>query len=91
MSVYKKARRHAVLTLLVFFGFIPWMLVATSIVPFEWAPWPYMILYLGMGVWSMGFVCPTCGSRLFMRGMWSFPWPNAICSKCGESLREVPQ
>ena len=32
------------------------------------------------------FRCPVYGRSLFMRGIWSVPWPAKTCSKCGTDL-----
>lgn len=36
------------------------------------------------------FNCPRCGSNLFIRKGWAWPWPNKICSDCGIDLRDEP-
>lgn len=32
------------------------------------------------------FVCPRCGSNLFVRERIALPWPNRVCSRCGLDL-----
>lgn len=45
-----------------------------------------VIWLLGGGIGSFLLGCPRCGKSLFMRGMWSMPWPARTCSKCGYDL-----
>lgn len=42
------------------------------------------------GIGSFVIGCPRCGKSLFMRGIWSVPWPARRCSRCGNDLT-VPQ
>jgi predicted RNA-binding Zn-ribbon protein involved in translation (DUF1610 family) len=35
------------------------------------------------------FNCPTCGKNAFFRGAFAVPWPNRICTRCGEDLDRV--
>lgn len=30
--------------------------------------------------------CPNCGKNLFFRHIFVLPWPERVCSKCGEKL-----
>ncbi|QYU70419.1 hypothetical protein J4558_10005 [Leptolyngbya sp. 15MV] len=34
------------------------------------------------------FNCPRCGSNLFLRKGWAWPWPNKVCSECGLDLEK---
>jgi predicted RNA-binding Zn-ribbon protein involved in translation (DUF1610 family) len=34
------------------------------------------------------FNCPRCGSNLFLRRGWAWPWPNKLCSECGLDLEK---
>ena len=48
---------------------------------------PLSVIWLltgGIGSFLIG--CPRCGKSLFMRGMWSVPWPARECSRCGNDL-----
>ena len=45
-----------------------------------------VIWLLGGGIGSFLLGCPRCGKSLFMRGMWSVPWPARTCSRCGNDL-----
>lgn len=39
-----------------------------------------------------GFSCPRCGKNAFFRGIFVIPWPNRICTRCGEDLdRALPK
>jgi ribosomal protein S27AE len=59
--------------------------------PTDWTT-HWIVLPLGMlwvlagGIGSFLIRCPNCGKSLFMRGMFSVPWPERHCSKCGEDL-----
>jgi hypothetical protein len=33
--------------------------------------------------------CPRCGKNAFFRGAFAVPWPNRICTRCGEDLDRV--
>ena len=35
------------------------------------------------------FNCPSCGKNAFFRGIFVIPWPNRICTRCGEDLDRV--
>ena len=37
----------------------------------------------------LGFSCPRCGKNAFFRGIFVIPWPNRICTRCGEDLDRV--
>ncbi len=37
----------------------------------------------------LGFNCPRCGKNAFFRGIFVIPWPNRICTRCGEDLDRV--
>ena len=45
-----------------------------------------IIWLLSGGIGSFLIACPRCGKSLFMRGMWSVPWPARTCSRCGNDL-----
>lgn len=32
------------------------------------------------------FNCPRCGKNAFFRGIFVIPWPNRVCSRCGQDL-----
>lgn len=36
------------------------------------------------------FNCPKCGKNAFFRGPFVVPWPNRICTRCGEDLAAGP-
>ena len=48
------------------------------------------ILLLVMNLRISRFTCPRCGSNLFVRKGWAWPWPNRVCSDCGLDLGEEP-
>ena len=35
------------------------------------------------------FNCPRCGKNAFFRGPFVIPWPNRICTRCGQDLGEA--
>ena len=38
------------------------------------------------------FNCARCGKNAFFRGVFVVPWPNRICTRCGEDLdRMLPK
>jgi hypothetical protein len=38
------------------------------------------------------FNCPRCGKNAFFRGIFVIPWPNRVCTRCGEDLdRALPK
>lgn len=37
----------------------------------------------------LGFNCPRCRKNAFFRGIFVIPWPNRICTRCGEDLDRV--
>lgn len=37
----------------------------------------------------LGFNCSRCGKNAFFRGIFVIPWPNRICTRCGEDLDRV--
>ena len=36
------------------------------------------------------FNCPRCGKNAFFRGPFVIPWPNRVCTRCGEDLASSP-
>lgn len=34
------------------------------------------------------FNCLNCGKNAFFRGVFVIPWPNRICTRCGNNLDE---
>lgn len=32
------------------------------------------------------FNCPACGKNAFFRGIFVVPWPNRVCTRCGNDL-----
>jgi predicted RNA-binding Zn-ribbon protein involved in translation (DUF1610 family) len=36
------------------------------------------------------FNCPACGKNAFFRGILVVPWPNRICTRCGQDLKTPP-
>ena len=86
-SPYARGRRHfytmlAALPLLVWV--IPTLLVSLG-ASFE-ASGMVVFLTLPLGLWALLIRCPQCGKSVFMRGIWSMPWPARRCSKCGNDL-----
>ena len=45
-----------------------------------------VVWVLAGGIGSFLIGCPRCGKSLFMRGIFSVPWPARKCSKCGCDL-----
>ena len=38
------------------------------------------------------FNCRQCGKNAFFRGIFVIPWPNRICTRCGDDLdRQLPK
>ena len=50
----------------------------TTLIPFI----GFSLLLLIMNLRIARFTCPRCGSNLFIRKGWAWPWPNRICSDC---------
>lgn len=48
-----------------------------------------IILLIVVNAPILRFNCPTCGKNAFFRGAFAVPWPNRICSRCGEDLDRV--
>ena len=81
MSVYEKARRHA-LKMLAGVGLGVVFIIAFAIVIFG-------LFMANIGI--LGFNCPTCRKNLFFyRGILMLPWPNKVCGRCGTDLTKVP-
>jgi len=40
------------------------------------------IALLALNLRIRRFNCPRCGSNLFLRKGWAWPWPNKVCSEC---------
>lgn len=45
---------------------------------------------LASGVGALLIACPRCRKSLFMRGIFSVPWPEKTCGRCGTDLTSVP-
>ncbi|NJO34947.1 MAG: hypothetical protein HC869_19360 [Rhodospirillales bacterium] len=45
-----------------------------------------IILLICANAPMLRFNCPRCGKNAFFRGIFVVPWPNRICSRCGEDL-----
>lgn len=38
------------------------------------------------------FNCQRCGKNAFFRGVFVIPWPNRVCTRCGDDLdRQLPK
>jgi len=38
------------------------------------------------------FNCTNCGKNAFFRGIFVIPWPNRICTRCGQDLdAQIPK
>ncbi len=55
-----------------------------SVIPFVATSILLIVLNFRMG----RFMCPRCGSNLFLRKGWAWPWPNKVCSQCGLDLEK---
>lgn len=49
-----------------------------------------IVLLLFVNKPILRFNCPRCGKNAFFRGAFAVPWPNRICTRCGEDLDRVP-
>lgn len=47
-----------------------------------------IILLLIANAPMLQFNCLRCGKNAFFRGPFVVPWPNAICTRCGDDLRQ---
>lgn len=73
-------------TFVVFISFPIWMTILTRYFG-ETGKIIGGAFWLGHGFVMLAiFRCPTCSRSLFMRGIWSVPWPARICGKCGTDL-----
>ena len=48
-----------------------------------------ILLLLIANARMLGYNCPRCGKNAFFRGVFVIPWPNRICTRCGEDLDRV--
>ena len=88
MSVYENAERHAKRIILAFLCFIPWMLITTRFLPFEWAGGLFALVWIGLGLWTYSYVCPNCGYSVFRAYGFFWPWPRSECWKCRHDLTD---
>lgn len=51
-----------------------------------------IILLLIANAPMLRFNCERCGKNAFFRGPFVVPWPNRICTRCGDELdRQLPK
>ncbi len=87
MTVYEKARRHAVMMVWALLGSIGFVVASDimfghSVIAFAIAAAALIVLNLPM----LQINCPRCGTNVFFRGMVLLPWPRRSCGKCGLSF-----
>ncbi|MCP9222995.1 hypothetical protein MKP08_09575 [Erythrobacter sp. LQ02-29] len=90
MSLYQRARRHAlkmlglvgvgVVFIIAFDQWVGHSSIAFAIVIFG--------LFVG-NIGILGYNCPRCRSNLFFRRFIMVPWPNRTCTRCGLDLTRV--
>jgi hypothetical protein len=90
MSLYARAARHAwrmlgVVALGVLIVVTADRRIGHSTIAFAAA----ILLLLIANVPMLRFNCPSCGKNAFFRGIFVIPWPNRICTRCGEDLSRV--
>jgi len=87
MSVYASAARHAwwmlasLAVAILFVGTID-RLYGHSTIAFAIA----IIGLVAANRRMLTFNCPHCGKNLFFRGVFVVPWPNRVCTRCGNAL-----
>jgi ribosomal protein S27AE len=91
MSVYHRARRHALLMGWALLGTIGFVVASDlvfghSVIAFTIAVAALVVLNLPI----LRFNCPRCGTNLFFRGVVLLPWPRRTCGKCGLALDREP-
>lgn len=87
MSLYARAVRHAwrmagVLALAVLMVLAVDRLYGHSTLAFAAA----IVMLLAANAPMLDFDCPRCGKNAFFRGPFVVPWPNRMCTRCGEDL-----
>ncbi|SHN58204.1 hypothetical protein [Erythrobacter sanguineus] len=45
-----------------------------------------IILLMVANAPMLRFNCPRCGKNAFFCGIFVIPWPNRICTRCGQDL-----
>lgn len=51
-----------------------------------------IILLLIANAPMLRFNCERCGKNAFFRGIFVVPWPNRVCTRCGDDLdRQLPK
>ncbi|NCP18734.1 MAG: hypothetical protein GW855_06205 [Erythrobacter sp.] len=92
MSVYERARRHALKMLLgvaigVVFIIAVDLWIGHSSIAFAIVIFALFMANIGI----LGFNCPNCRKNLFFyRGVLMLPWPNKICGRCKTDLTKEP-
>lgn len=90
MSVYERARRHALwmagaLLVSVLFVVVVDRYYGHSTIAFAFA----IVGLIAANRLMLSYNCPRCGKNLFFRGIFVVPWPNRTCGKCGLDLAEA--
>ncbi len=90
MSLYRRARRHALKMLV--YVLIGAVFIAASDQIVGHSAIAFAIVIFGLFMANIGilaFNCPRCRSNLFFRQFLVVPWPNRTCSRCGLDLTRV--
>jgi len=90
VSVYQRARRHALKMLIGVAIGVVFIIAVDAWIGHSSIAFAIVIFGLFMAnIGILGFNCPTCGSNLFFRGPLMLPWPNKTCNRCGTDLTKV--
>lgn len=90
MNLYEKATRHAWRML----GSVAFGVLLVAAVDRIWghsniAFAAAILVLLIANAPMLRFNCPRCGKNAFFRGPFVIPWPNRVCTRCGQDLRET--
>jgi len=91
MSVYERARRHALWMLGALGVSILFVLVVDRF--FGHSTIAFALAILGLVAANrqmLSMNCPKCDKNLFFRGIFVVPWPNKRCRRCGKELDQKP-
>lgn len=90
MSLYARARRHALQMAYALLGSIVFVIAVDQVYghsSIAFAIAVFALIWLNMPM--LRFNCPRCGFNIFFRGMILLPWPRRSCGKCGLQL-DIP-
>ena len=87
MSLYERARRHAVRMFVAVLFAVAFVIAVDRIYGHSTIAFAIAIVVL---IWlnmpMLRFNCPRCGHNAFFWGFLILPWPRRSCSKCGLDL-----